>query len=481
MDTHPTGRRYTRSAKALHLTPAERTAVGKEARSQVPRSSQAMFDPPSSRPDPVALLEAQAANRLPELVPVRYGRMLVSPFTFYRGAAAIMASDLAATPDSGLRVQACGDAHLANFGAFGSPERSLVFDINDFDETAPGPWEWDVKRLVTSLEIAGVANGHTATERRGILLAAAQEYRETMRGFATMRNLDVWYAHMNLTEEFARVSKKAPSKVARKAQKNLDKARTRDSMQAMEKFTEVVDGRRRISSAPPLIVPMNDLAQQWGVPGDVVQDEMRSVLRGYRRTLQTDRRDLLAQFEYLDMALKVVGVGSVGTRAWMILLAGRDSGDPLFLQAKEAQESVLEPYAGRSEYLNAGQRVVAGQRLMQASSDIFLGWHRVKSPLDGVARDYYVRQLRDWKGSADVDNMDPQRLHLYGRMCAWTLAKAHARSGDRIALAAYLGGSSAFDKAIAEFAVAYAEQNSKDYAALQQAVEDGRIEARTGI
>jgi uncharacterized protein (DUF2252 family) len=440
-----------------------------------------MFDPPSSRPDPVALLEAQAANRLPELVPVRYGRMLVSPFTFYRGAAAIMASDLAATPDSGLRVQACGDAHLANFGAFGSPERSLVFDINDFDETAPGPWEWDVKRLVTSLEIAGVANGHSAGERRGILLAAAREYRETMRGFAAMRNLDVWYAHMNLTEEFARVSKNAPSKVARKAQKNLDKARTRDSMQAMEKFTEVVDGRRRISGAPPLIVPLNDLAQQWGVAGDVAQNEMRSVLRGYRRTLQTDRRDLLSQFEYLDMALKVVGVGSVGTRAWMMLLAGRDSGDPLFLQAKEAQESVLEPYAGRSEYLNAGQRVVAGQRLMQASSDIFLGWHRVKSPVDGVARDYYVRQLRDWKGSADVDNMDPQRLHLYGRMCAWTLAKAHARSGDRIALAAYLGGSSAFDKAIAEFAVAYAEQNSKDYAALQQAVEDGRIEARTGI
>ena len=477
----PASRRFKRSAKALHLSPAERGAVGKEARSQVPRSSQAMFDPPSTRPDPVAILEAQATSRVSELVPIRYGRMLVSPFTFYRGAAAIMASDLAATPDSGMRVQACGDAHLANFGAFGSPERSLVFDINDFDETAPGPWEWDVKRLVTSLEIAGVANGHTAEERRGILLAATKAYRETMRGFAKMRNLDVWYAHMDLTEEFVRVSRTAPSKVARKAQKNLDKARTRDSIQAMQKFTEVVDGRRRIISAPPLIMPLDDLAEKWGVSGDVVQNEMRSVLRGYRRTLQTDRRHLLSQFEYLDMALKVVGVGSVGTRAWMMLLAGRDSGDPLFLQAKEAQESVLEPYVGRSEFTNAGQRVVAGQRLMQASSDIFLGWHRVNSPVDGVARDYYVRQLRDWKGSADVDNMDPQRLHMYGRMCAWTLAKAHARSGDRIALASYLGGGSAFDEAIADFAVAYSEQNSKDYAALQQAVKDGRIQARTGL
>ncbi len=252
-------------------------------------------------------------------------------------------------------------------------------------------------------------------------------------------------------------------------------------MQAMEKFTELVDGRRRIISAPPLIIPLNDLAEKWGVPTDVVQNEMRSVLRGYRRTLQTDRRHLLSQFEYMDMALKVVGVGSVGTRAWMMLLSGRDDGDPLFLQAKQAQESVLEPYAGRSEFTNAGQRVVAGQRLMQASSDIFLGWHRISSPVDGVARDYYVRQLRDWKASADVDNMDPARLHLYGRMCAWTLAKAHARSGDRIALAAYLGSGSAFDEAIADFAVAYSEQNAKDYAALQQAVKDGRIEARVGL
>ena len=477
----PATRRFKRGTKALHLTAAERTAVGKHARSEVPRSSQAMFDPPSTRLDPVALLEAQAESRVPELVPIRYGRMLVSPFTFYRGAAAIMASDLAATPDSGLIVQACGDAHLANFGAFGSPERSLVFDINDFDETAPGPWEWDVKRLVTSLEIAGVANGHKADERRQTLLAAARAYRETTRQFATMGNLDVWYAHLDLTQEFARLSKSKAQKLLPKAQKNLDKARTRDSMQAVEKFTELVDGRRRIISAPPLIIPLNDLAEKWGVPTDVVQNEMRSVLRGYRRTLQTDRRHLLSQFEYMDMALKVVGVGSVGTRAWMMLLSGRDDGDPLFLQAKQAQESVLEPYAGRSEFTNAGQRVVAGQRLMQASSDIFLGWHRISSPVDGVARDYYVRQLRDWKASADVDNMDPARLHLYGRMCAWTLAKAHARSGDRIALAAYLGSGSAFDEAIADFAVAYSEQNAKDYAALQQAVKDGRIEARVGL
>ncbi|MEI6623741.1 MAG: DUF2252 domain-containing protein, partial [Actinomycetes bacterium] len=447
---------------------------------QVPRSSAAVFDPPPGRLDPVALLESQAASRVPELVPIRYGRMLVSPFTFYRGAALIMASDLAATADSGLHVQACGDAHLSNFGAFASPERELVFDINDFDETNPGPWEWDVKRLLTSLEVAGRSNNLTESERRSVVLAGAQEYRGAMAHFAQMRNLDLWYARMNIETALGAMAGGASSKSMKKAKKGVAKARTRDSMQALDKLTEVVDGNRRIISDPPLIVPVADVIKDSQQYGEALGAQIREIIRGYRRTLQTDRQLLLEQFDFVDMARKVVGVGSVGTRAWIILFTGRDGEDPLFLQAKEAQASVLEAYAGRSQYKNAGQRVVAGQRLMQSASDIFLGWHRQKG-IDGVDRDFYVRQLRDWKASADVDNMTLDALGSYARMCAWTLAKAHARSGDRIAIAAYLGTGTVFDRAVADFAIAYADQNEKDYAALKQAVADGRVTATTGL
>lgn len=464
------------------MNPEDRAALGKSARSRVPRSSHAVFEPAADRPDPVELLQSQAASRVQELVPIRYGRMLVSPFTFYRGAALVMASDLSQTPHSGLRVQACGDAHLANFGVYGSPERKLVFDINDFDETAPGPWEWDVKRLVTSLEIAGRANGHDPEQRRSTTRGAAQAYRLAMTGFAGMTNLQVWYAHLDLQEQLEQFRQVRPSREVRKTEKAVSKAFTRDSVQALSKLTEVVDGRRQIINQPPLIMGLHDLAAaRTDLTAADIEQQLRGVIEGYRSTLPSDRRHLLDKYEYVDTALKVVGVGSVGTRAWILLLLGRDGNDPLFLQAKEAQASVLERYVGDAGFDNAGERVVAGQRLMQSASDIFLGWERVHSPLDHADRDFYVRQLRDWKGSADVDNIDAPRLFTYGRMCAWTLAKAHARSGDPIAIAAYLGGGSTFDKAIASFANAYADQNDKDYAALQQAAADGRIEVRSGL
>lgn len=464
------------------LTPQQRYALGKAARKRVPRSSHAVFAPAADRPDPVELLESQAASRVPELVPIRYGRMLVSPFTFYRGAALVMASDLSDTPDSGLRVQACGDAHLSNFGVFGSPERRLVFDINDFDETAPGPWEWDVKRLAASLEIAGRANGHTDGERRRILLAATAAYRTAMASFAQMKNLQLWYVRLDFEEQFAQMKRDRQVAEPKRTQKAIAKARTRDSMQALSKLTEVVDGRRQIVHQPPLIVRLEELARsQEGLTSFDVEAQMRSVLDGYAQTLPSDRRHLLSEYDYVDTALKVVGVGSVGTRAWIMLMVGRDEQDPLFLQAKEAQASVLERFTGASEYEQAGERVVAGQRLMQSTSDIFLGWHRLVSPVDGKARDFYVRQLRDWKGSAGVDDIDPVRLLIYGRLCAWTLAKAHARSGDRIAIAGYLGGSDTFDRAIADFSQAYADQNDRDYAALAAAAEQGRITARSGL
>ncbi len=465
-----------------HPTPEQRRARGKAARGSVPRSSHGTFTPAPVRPDPVALLESQAASRVPELVPIRYGRMLVSPFTFYRGAALIMASDLSTSPDSGLRVQACGDAHLANFGVFGSPERRLIFDINDFDETAPGPWEWDLKRLVTSLEIAGRANGHDAEQRQRVVLGATEAYRISMAGFAQMTNLEVWYAHLDFEAQFEQIRRDRPAKAVKQTRKAIAKARTRDSMQALNKLTEVVDGRRRIINQPPLIMRLHDLAaDRAGLEEVDVEAEIAAVLDGYKRTLPSDRAHLVSTYEYVDTALKVVGVGSVGTRAWIMLMLGRDGDDPLFLQAKEAQASVLERFVGNSGYDNAGERVVAGQRLMQAVSDIFLGWHRITSPADGKERDFYVRQLRDWKGSADVDDIDAARLFMYGRLCAWTLAKAHARSGDRIAISAYLGNGDTFDKAIARFAVAYADQNEQDYAALVAAADSGRIEVVSGL
>ena len=462
-----------------HLSPQERVARGKSARNETPRSSHGSWVPHPNRPNPVALLEEQGESRVPELVPLRYGRMLLSPFTFYRGAALIMASDLAATPRSGLNAQICGDAHLSNFGVFASPERQLMFDINDFDETHPGPWEWDVKRLAASFEIAGRDRKFRPAERRSVVMAGVAEYRARMQQFAAARNLDVWYAHIEVERLFDDLKTSVTKKQKAKARANVAKARTRDSMQAFSKLTHEVDGERRIISDPPLLVPIEELIPA-GKARDDVEQELRGLIRSYRRTLETDRRELLESFRYVHAARKVVGVGSVGTRAWILLLLGRDGQDPLFLQAKEAQESVLERFVGTSKYTNHGQRVVAGQRLMQAASDIFLGWQRVTG-LDGQVRDFYLRQLRDWKGSADLDSMTAGLMTAYSRVCGATLARAHARSADRIALAAYLGNSDTFDRAIADFATAYADQNERDYQALADAVASGRLEAQTGL
>ena len=465
--------------RVAHLTPDERMARGKAARNEVPRSSHGRWAPAQDRPDPVALLEEQGNSRVPELVPIRYGRMLVSPFTFFRGAALIMATDLAATARSGLNVQSCGDAHLSNFGVFASPERRLMFDINDFDETLPGPWEWDLKRLGASLEVAGRDRGYSAAERRKVVLTGAAEYRTRMQQAAGMRNLDVWYTHIEVERLFELSKTSVSGKQLAKAKSSAAKARTRDTMQAFSKLTREVDGERRIIADPPLIVPVEDLLPEGQQRGEV-EAQLRGLIRSYRRTLETDRRHLLEEYEFVHMARKVVGVGSVGTRAWILLLLGRDGQDPLFLQAKEAQESVLERFVGRSRYQNCGQRVVAGQRLMQAASDIFLGWQRVPG-YDGQSRDFYIRQLRDWKGSADVDTMTATAMAVYARWCGATLARAHARSGDRIAIASYLGTSDVFDKAIADFSAAYADQNERDFQTLLDAVQSGRITAQTGL
>jgi uncharacterized protein (DUF2252 family) len=456
-------------------------ARGKDARAAAPRESQAEFTPGGSR-DPVGLLLGQAASRVPELVPVRHGRMLVSPFTFYRGAALPMAADLAGTPSSGLRVQLCGDAHLSNFGAFASPERNLVFDVNDFDETLPGPFEWDVKRLAASFQVAGRANGYPAKARRKIALAAAEAYRTAMREFAAQSVLEVWYAHLDIQpalDKFQSQLKGKNLKAAQKAQKMLAKAHTSDSMKAAGKLTTVAGGQRRIISDPPLIMPVEEVFAD--VQADAIYELIRTVLGKYRRTLQSDRRHLLEQFTLVQVARKVVGVGSVGTRAWVLLMDAGDGVEPLFLQAKEAQPSVLAEYAGRSQYNNQGERAVAGQHLMQAESDIFLGWTRVANPDDGVDRDYYVRQLKDWKFSVPIETMIPKGMTVYARLCGWALARAHARSGDRVALAAYLGGSDKFDQAIADFAETYADQNDRDYATFQAAAKEGKVEATTEI
>jgi uncharacterized protein (DUF2252 family) len=472
--------RYQLEAGLAHLTPAERAVRGKAARAEVPLDSHAAFDPGPDRPDPVALLEEQGATRVRELVPVRYGRMMVSPFSYFRGAALPMASDLATTPVSGLAVQACGDAHLSNFGVFGSPERRLVFDVNDFDETLPGPWEWDVKRLVASLEIAARANGFPGKKRRAIVAAASARYRAAMREFAETTNLGVWYAVADIEVLRQQAGSQLKARQRKQVDKGMTKARTRDSMQEIGKLTHLVDGRPRIIADPPLIVPIDQLIpDEMGRKG--FEARLNDLMSRYRRTLETDRRYLLEQFEFADLAHKVVGVGSVGTRCWIVLLLGKDASDPLFLQVKEAEESVLSRYVGASKHANQGQRVVAGQRLMQATSDIFLGWQRNDEGGDGRPHDFYVRQLRDWKFSLDVDAMVPRGMRLYGEMCGWTLARAHARSGDRIAIAAYLGGSDAFDQAMTEFAAAYADQNEKDYEAFVGAVESGRIMAEKDL
>ena len=461
-----------------HLSVAERTARGRAARSAVPRSQQAEFAPGPDRPDPIALLESQAESRVPDLVPIRYGRMLVSPFAFYRGAALVMASDLAMTPVSGLRVQLCGDAHLSNFGTFGTPERRLLFDINDFDETLPGPWEWDVKRLAASLEVAARENGFAQAEREGIVQASARSYRTAMSEFAGQTNLDVFYASLDIDQAIGEFQSTVTSKMLRRTEATVAKARTRDSMQAFNKLTHLEDGEPRITSDPPLIVSIDEL-----LPEDSaiqVSEWAHQSLRAYRQTLETDRRRLLEGYRYVDLARKVVGVGSVGTRAWIALFMGRDGVDPLFLQFKEAQPSVLEVFCGHSEYRNHAHRVVAGQRLMQAASDVFLGWMNITG-LDGNKRDFYVRQLRDWKGSVEIEQMVPRGMEIYAGLCGWTLARAHARSGDRIAIAAYLGKSDNFDRAIAAFSADYADQNERDYQALQTAVAQGRVVAEQGL
>ncbi|MFN8160276.1 MAG: DUF2252 domain-containing protein [Solirubrobacterales bacterium] len=461
-------------------SPEERRAAGRAARKRVPRSSHGEWVPPADRRDPVEVLEEQAESRVAELVPIRYGRMLVSPFTFYRGAAAIMALDLAGTPDSGLRAQLCGDAHLSNFGVFAAPDRRLVFDLNDFDETLPGPWEWDLKRLAVSLEIAGRDRGFKRKQRRATVLETVSAYREAMAAFAKMRNLDVWYARLDVEAILDQVvAEGVPDDRVAILRKEMEKARRKDNLKAFDRLVEEVDGEPRIISDPPLVVPLDELIDDEAVRGQV-QGQIRQLLASYRESLKGDRARLFDGYHFVDLAHKVVGVGSVGTRAWIVLMVGRDRGDPLFLQAKQAEASVLEPYAGASEFDNHGRRVVEGQWLMQASSDILLGWLPARG-VDGIDRDFYVRQLWDGKRSIKVEMLLPPGLARYGAACGWTLARAHARSGDEIAIASYLGKGESFDEAIADFAAAYADQNEADYAALSDAAEEGRIEVERDL
>ena len=449
------------AGQAPRLTREERVARGRKARAEVPRSNHAEFTPAPDRSDPVELLQGDDASRVPELLPIRYGRMAVSAFTFFRGAALPMAADLVGTPQTGLVTP---------------PERRLVFDINDFDETLPGPWEWDVKRLATSLEVAGRDNGYSTKQRRSIVLAAIAAYRKSMAGFAEKTALEVWYAHADETAINARFGGKLGRK---RVSRTMAKARTKDNLGALDRFAGDHDGRPQIAADPPLIVPLRDLVED-GTDTAELEDQLRAMLDVYRTSLEPERRALLDQYRLVDFARKVVGVGSVGTRSWMALLLGDHQRDPLFLQAKEAGPSALEQFVGPSEYDNAGQRVVVGQRLMQAVSDIFLGWVRVKG-IDGQTRDFYLRQLRDWKGSAEIEAMIPAGMQAYGELCGWTLARAHARSGDRIAIATYLGSSPAFDMALWEFAQAYADQNEYDYQALTDAIRSGRVVAEAGL
>jgi uncharacterized protein (DUF2252 family) len=503
----------------VHLSLDERRARGSQAAERTPPSSHFGWQPAQDRPDPVALLEEQNTTREPDLVPVRHGRMMVSPFTFYRGAAKIMAADLKDTPVAGLDAQLCGDAHLSNFGMFASPERALLFDLNDFDETLPGPFEFDVKRMAASFLIAGRNNGFSKADARAAALASVMSYRESMADFAQMPTMEIWYAHFEedrfraiIRDALAEVSpgvsepgakdKKAkaakPDKkvkpatkkeqkeakqaevvreAARRAEKSLQKAHTRDSVQALAKLGELVDGRYQIVSQPPVIVPARDLADTYGLSADEVMPALHEQFRAYRATLQDDRRRLLEKFEIVDAARKVVGVGSVGTRAFIVLLQGRDEQDPLFLQVKEATASVLEAYLPKSRYRQHGARVVQGQRMMQAASDIFLGWTK---GID-VTRNFYWRQLRDMKGSAVVELMAPVTLRYYAQICGWTLARAHARSGDPVAMAAYLGRDDAFERSVTDFSERYADQNEQDYEAFTKAVRSGRLQAVEGV
>ena len=470
-------RRRSAAQAVRHLTVEERAAAGKAARAVSPRAAHGDWAPATGRRDPVDLLEEQAASRVQELVPIRYGRMLVSPFTFYRGAAYPMAADLAGEPRTGLDVQLCGDAHLSNFGAFGAPDRRLIFSLNDFDETLPGPFEWDVKRLVASFAVAGRDRGFDAKQRQSVNRTVTRSYREAIRRFSGMSNLDLWYSRIDLDAIGALVAEQGSHKHRRQFDRNVAKTRSKDSMRAFSKLTTVVDGKRRIAGDPPLIVPIEDVHS--GADAEQLEAFVHGIIRAYRRTLSPDRRRLLERYRYVHAARKVVGVGSVGTRAWIVLLLGRDENDPLFLQLKEAQTSVLEPFLGKSTFAQHGQRVVEGQRLTQAASDIMLGWIKGEDAA-GVSRHFYMRQLWDGKGSAIVETMDPKAMTLYAQLCGWSLAKAHARSGDAIAIGSYLGGGESFDRALASFAESYADQNERDYDALAASGASGRVAVESG-
>ena len=454
-----------------------RGEYGKSVRHEVPLGAHAESVPTDGSPDPVELLESQSADRVPELIPIRYGRMLVSPFTFYRGAALIMASDLAQGPRTDLTTQLCGDAHLSNFGVFASPERQMVFDLNDFDETNPGPFEWDVKRLAASLEIAGRDNSYTAKQRRQVVLAAVTGYRTAIREFAAQSNLAVWYSHQTVQPGLPGLSAVQSKKTRLTVQKSLEEARMRDHLGSLKKLTESVNGKLRFVSKPPLVVPARELPLDAEVTADL-EGWMAKAIAEYTKSLQSDRRRLIEQYRFVDVARKVVGVGSVGTRAWIVLMSGIDDQDPLILQAKEATASVLEAYTSPSPFDSHGQRVVEGQRLMQAYGDVLLGWHHFA---DSPRPDYYLRQLRDWKGSLEVAGLDPTALAAYAKYCAWTLARAHARSGDRVAIGAYLGGKDTFDQAVADFSAAYADKNERDFARLEKAANAGEIPVERGL
>ncbi len=466
------------ASASMTLEPSESAERGRAARRRTPRSSHGDFSPAPGRRDPVAILAEQAASRVQELVPIRYGRMLSSPFAFYRGAAAVMSADLARTPDAGIVVQACGDAHISNFGAFAAPDRRLLFSPNDFDETLPGPWEWDVKRMAASVEIAAREIGLGPRRRRRVVTGCVREYREGMRAFARMSHLDVWYERLNASELVERFGGGLDARGRILFDEPFAKARRKTSMRAVEKLTERVHGELRFRTVPPLLVPLREL-----LGPDAARDErpyVYELLDEYAASLEEDRRYLFATYRFVDMARKVVGVGSVGTRAWVFLFVGRQGRDPLMLQAKEAQASVLEPHIGASEFENHGERVVRGQRISQAVSDIFLSWQR-SAGLDGREHDFYVRQLWDWKASVDPATLHEPGLRAYTRACGWSLARMHARSGDRLAIAAYLGSGSNFDEAIARFSAAYAEQNERDHARLGEAVAAGEVAAEVGV
>jgi uncharacterized protein (DUF2252 family) len=470
----PAAKDSSRPRSAPHFTPAERIARGKAARAELPRSAHADWEPGPMHRDPVDLLEEQASARLPELGPIRYGRMLVSPFTFFRGAAYLMAADLADGPRTGLHAQLCGDAHLSNFGIFAAPDRRLVFSISDFDETLPGPFEWDVKRLAASLAVAGRDRGFKDSIRRSIVLATVREYRKAMARFAEMRNIELWYTRLDVAGIVEQFAASMSGKQTKRFKQSVAAVHTKDSMRALSKLCRSVDGELRIVGDPPLVTPIEDILP--GAEREQLEDVVRRMIRTYRRTLPHDRRHLLESYRYVHAARKVVGVGSVGARTWILLMVGRDTNDPLFLQFKEAQASVLEPFLGKSRYAQHGQRVVEGQRMMQAAADIMLGWERIAT-IDGEKKDFYIRQLWDAKGSAEVELMQPEALEAYGRVCGWTLARAHARSGDGIAIAAYLGSNDTFDRAMATFAETYADQNERDFRALQDAATSGRVAA----